>query len=264
LLQQVETTIKKLPGVRKLLEMRYEQSFVADGLGWFRGVYGSFGEANASAPAGKPLGFDNQAYAKEFEGRLTRVFSFDYPILLWLSRILQPNMRIFDFGGHRGTHFYSYAQYLSYPEGFQWMVYDLPEIVAAGKELAAERDAHNLSFTTSLADAKGADIFLAAGSLQYVESPSLPEMLAGLGDLPQYLLLNKLPLYNGKRYVTLQNGGAAFHPAHVFNRQEFIEPLIRLGYSLVDQWDVPSRSGRIPFHPEASFHSHSGLYFVRS
>lgn len=262
--RDLEAMMKNLPGVRSLLERRYERRFASEGYGWFRGVFSSFEEASRSAPHSKPVGFDHAAYTREFESRLSRIFSFDYPVIYWLAQLLAPDMTLFDFGGHRGTHFYAYAPYLRYPAGFRWIVCDLPEIVAAGKVLAEERQASGLLFTTNLADATGADVFLAAGSLQYVEAPSFAESLASLAAVPKHLLLNKVPLYPGKRYVTLQNGGPAFHPQYVFNRDEFVTSITSLGYTMVDQWDVPSHPGRIPFHPEASFLSHSGLYFRRT
>lgn len=188
------------------------------------------------------------------------MYSFDYPVIFWLRSLLAPKTTVFDFGGHRGTLFYSYARYLEYPEEFHWIVCDLPEIIEAGRKLAAERAKKEISFTTDFREACRANVFLAAGSLQYVETPRLHEMLGELSVQPSHLLINKLPLYDGKEYVTLQNGGVAFHPQYVFNRDEFLRPLLRLGYELVDTWDVPSHAGQIPFHAEVSFRWHSGLY----
>jgi putative methyltransferase (TIGR04325 family) len=244
-----------------LLERLYEKRF-AKVYGCFRGVFTDFAEASRSAPRNKPLGFSNQDYAKEFAERRSQIFSFDYPILFWLTSILHGPMRLFDYGGHCGTHFYAYANYLTYPEGFSWTVCDLPEIVRAGREIATERQVTNLHFTDRFADADDADILLAAGSLQYIESPTFAASLAELRSLPKHLLLNKLPLHNTPTFATLQNGGVAFHPMYVFNRQEFVSSVCDVGYELADQWAVPSHSGRIPFYPEASFPAHSGLYFT--
>jgi putative methyltransferase (TIGR04325 family) len=255
-----KTKLLNVPLMRSLLERRYERHFATSGLGCFRGVYASFEEANRTTPNTKPLGFDNPGYAKEFDQRLSQVYSFDYPVLFWLRSILAPNSTIFDFGGHRGTLFYSYAKYLEYPEEFQWVVCDLPEIIEAGKRLAEQRGQKGITFTTDFREAGRANIFLASGSLQYVERPRLHEMLTELSARPSHLLINKLPLYDGKEYVTLQNGGVAFHPQYVFNRAEFLERLFQLGYELADTWDVPSHAGRIPYHPEVSFRWHSGLY----
>lgn len=171
-----------------------------------------------------------------------------------------PN-RIFDYGGHCGTHFYAYAQYVEYSPQLQWQVCDLPEIIRAGKKIALEQGKHQLTFTDQFQSADGADVLLAAGSLQYVDSPSFLASLSGLKSLPKNILINKVPLHDQPTFVTLQNGGVAFHPMYVFNRKEFIESICAVGYRLVDQWPVPSHSGRIPFYPKASFPSHSGLYF---
>lgn len=247
------------PG-RFLLERLYERRFATSARGGFRGVYESFAEANRSAPRTKPLGFDNDLYAAEFTERRCRVFSFDYPMLFWLRGLLSAAKIVFDYGGHLGTHFYAYRRYLTYAPDLRWVVCDLPAITRAGAELASREGAEALRFTNDFLDADGCDILLAAGSLQYIEKPPLAVLLSGLRRMPRHLLLNKLPLYDGPRFVTLQNGGVAFHPQYVFNRREFIGELEQLGYRVHDAWDVETHPGYIPFHPERSFRCHSGLY----
>jgi len=261
LAETLQQRIETIPVLRTLLEALYKKRFSGNAWGAFHGVYQSFKEANRAAPRTKPLGFNNAAYALEFEDRLSRALSFDYPVMFWLGRLIEPGTRVFDYGGHRGTNFYAYSRYLKYPEGFKWIVCDLPEIVKAGEELARRGNRDEISFTTSFSEASGAQILLAAGSLQYIEQPPFAVSLAALSVRPRHLLLNKLPLYEGNQIVTLQNGGPAFHPQYVFNRKDFIDSVCSAGYELVDQWDVPSHPGRIPFHPEASFRSHTGLYF---
>jgi putative methyltransferase (TIGR04325 family) len=258
----VAGTLQRMPILRPLLMQIYERRFSRNCRGCFRGVYNSFGEANLSAPENKPLGFNCPEYAQEFRDRLNKVFSFDYPMLFWLKCLLAEGSRIFDYGGHAGTHFYAYSRYLRYPPDMSWVVCDLPEMTRAGIELARREKKKEISFTTQFEDAAGADILIAAGSLQYVESPPLSASLAKLERKPTHLLINKLPLYGGEQYVTLQNGGAAFHPQYVFNRKEFVASLTSLGYSLMDSWDVETHRGYIPFHPEKSFPCHTGLYLT--
>lgn len=248
---------------RFLLKHVYERRFARDGRGSFRGVYGSFAEANLAAPKTKPLGFDNELYAQEFADRRCRVFSFDYPMLFWLDKLLSTAKIIFDYGGHVGTHFYAYSRYLNYAPDLKWLVCDLPAITRVGAELALREGADALQFTNDFLDADGSDILIAAGSLQYVEEPPFAVLLSRLRRMPPHLLVNKLPLYDGPPFVTLQNGGVAFHPQHVFNRRAFIAELGKLGYRLVDEWDVETHPGAIPFHREKSFRWHSGLYFRR-
>jgi len=255
--------LETLPVLRPLLERLYEKRFAHE-YGCFRGVFTNFAEASRSAPRNKPLGFSTQDYAREFADRRSHIFSFDYPILFWLSRLVRGPVRLFDYGGHCGTHYYAYSRYLVYPAGFSWTVCDLPEIIQTGRQIAAEQGAGALSFTERFPDSDGADILLAAGSLQYIESPPFSLSLSQLKSLPRHVLINKLPLHDGPGFVTLQNGGVAFHPMHVFNRKEFTDSVCRLGYQLADSWAVPSHGGRIPFHPQASFPAHSGLYFTRA
>ena len=251
------------PGLlRRLLEPLYKWRFARGWQGSCFGVFADFAAANGAAPGNKPLGFDCPEYAAEFQDRLARVFSYDYPILFWLAPLLRENIQIFDLGGHVGMHFYVYSKYLSFPRRLGWTVCDLPEITRRGEDLARQRGASGLSFTNRLEAAESCDILIAAGSLQYIESPSLSVLLSGLTSKPRHLILNKVPLYDGKQFVTLQNGGAAFHPQYIFNRREFVDSLAAIGYQVKDTWNVEARPGRIPLHPERSFPYHSGLYLV--
>ncbi len=252
--------LEAAPLLRQILERRYEKRFAGNCRGCFRGVYETFAQADLSSPRTKPRGFNCPEYAQEFKDRRSRVFSFDYPVLFWLKCLLVEGSSIFDFGGHVGTQFYAYSKYLQFPPAMRWVVCDLPEITRAGAELAQEQGQSGLTFTNRFEDAKDSDIFLAAGSVQYVESPPLAERLSKLERKPAHLLVNKLPVYDGEQFVTLQNGGAAFHPQHVFNRAAFLESLTSLGYEVVDSWDVETHPGYIPFHPENSFRCHSGFY----
>ena len=252
--------LEEVPFVRQFLERLYKWRFARSWVGSCFGVFPNFAEADRAAPKNKPLGFNCPEYALEFENRITQIFSFDYPMLFWLTPLLKDGLRIFDFGGHVGMHFYSYAQYMTYPPRLSWLVCDLPEITKRGEELARQQNTAGLSFTNRFEDAEDADILIAAGVLQYIESPSLAELLSQLERKPRHLLINKLPLYGGEQFVTLQNGGAAFHPQYIFNRQQFIESLVAIGYSVKDMWNVDTHSGRIPFHPGRSFRCHTGLY----
>jgi putative methyltransferase (TIGR04325 family) len=72
------------------------------------------------------------------------------------------------------------------------------------------------------------------------------------------VLVNRLPLYDGPRFVTLQNGGPVFYPQYVFNRDEFIASVGAAGYELVDSWDNMAPAV-VPFH--AKSFQHQGLYF---
>jgi|SRR5215207_709985 len=78
---------------------------------------------------------------------------------------------------------------------------------------------------------------------------------------PSHLLLNRVPLYNGEQFVTLQNGGLVFYPQYVFSNGELICSIQRLGYKLVDTWEDRIDCARIPFHSSRSLPYYYGLYF---
>jgi putative methyltransferase (TIGR04325 family) len=263
--RRLRSRVGRLPVVRQLAEADYERRFAGDMLGAFRGVYDSFEAAVASSPPGKPTGFDLPEVA-EFEllrSRSERVFSYDYPVLFWLRPLLAPGLTIFDFGGHVGVHFYGYQRYLSFPDDLRWVVCELPSLLVPGQKLARERAAVGLRFTANREEADGADVLLAAGVLQYVERPGLGEWLGSLARPPRHLLLNKLPLTGGTAFVTLQNGGPHFIAVHVFNREEFVTSITNRGYELVDSWEDRVHRCEVPFHPDLSVPSYSGLYFRR-
>ena len=259
-------TLKKIPLFslvyriyRSWQERQYEIQFSGNCYASFRGVYNSFDEAILSAPKTKPIGYDDLDLALDYKSSLPdQIASYDYPVLFWLRKILDQNSSpptIFDFGGNVGTHYYTYSHFLDYSHELKWLVCDVPQIVKAGQELADERNVY-LQFTTEFAEANAKQIFIASGSIQYVQSLSL----SLLSKPPVHLLINRLPLYDGKSFVTLQNGGKVFYPQYVFNRKEFIDSLSELGYELVDSWQDMVDRCIIPFHLEHCVFSYSGLY----
>jgi putative methyltransferase (TIGR04325 family) len=268
----MKESFRQLPFVqtiyRRVKESRYKQKFETDGYGTFWGTYETFEHAIQAAPKTKPVGYNHTELANEYQQMLEQenwensgriIASYDYPILFWLQSIFaQGNKKIFDFGGNVGIHFYAYSKYLSYPDDLQWMVCDYPEIIKAGQKLAEKYSSSKLSFTADFNLVEENDIFLASGSVQYAEN-LLSKFYSNAR--PKHVLMNRLPLYNGKQFVTLQNGGSVFYPQCVFDRAEFIKMSINLGYELIDIWEDRNGSCIIPFHPEASVYSYSGLYF---
>jgi putative methyltransferase (TIGR04325 family) len=247
-----------IPPVQALRERKYERVFRSH-LGLVRGVYSDFEQARQSAPGCKPVGMDSPAYVDHHTDRADYIQAYDYPFLFWLDRILGTSRKVFDLGGNIGVHYFAYAPYLTYPADLTWVVCELPNIVRDGERIALERQAHQLTFTTSFANAEDADILIAAGALQYVEE-SLGQRLGALRSRPRHLLLNKLPLYDGEPFVTLQNGGPVWAPQHVFNRRQFLGALEELGYELVAAWDVPGFSCAVPFRAGHAVSRYSGLY----
>jgi putative methyltransferase (TIGR04325 family) len=137
-------------------------------------------------------------------------------------------------------------------------------VIKRGREVARERGAPPLlEFTSEPGAADGFDVLFAAGVLQYIEAPPLADLIGALRRPPTHLLLNKLPLNDGARFVTLQNARVSVTPQYVFNEREFLDPLIALGYQLVDRWDDYVHSCHIPFHHQREVEHYGGFYLRR-
>lgn len=251
---------------RLLRDIYLDYQFSKDGYSYFKGVFSTFEQAIQSAPKSKDIGYDNADLANEYREQTEKyrcIYSFDYPVLFWLKSILEAmpekSFSIFDFGGNVGIHFYAYQRYIDYPENTDWIVCDLPEIIKAGEALSQTRSALQLSFTSNIEQLGAKDILIASGSIQYVKD--LSELLKPIAIKPKHLLLNRLPLYDGEQFVTLQNGGKVFYPQYVFNKEEFIASLKSIGYELIDMWEDPLDSCIIPFYPKKSIKTYHGLYF---
>lgn len=227
----------------------------------YRGVYQSFAEASQAAPTTKPIGYDQPETATWWKDRLEKIESDDYPALFWIGRALQDSRSVFEVGGHVGIAYYGFSRYLDYPAGFHWEICDVPAIAQEGRRLAAERGHTNLTFVSSPAESPGADIFFASGSLQYIESPTLADMINGFTRKPKHIIVTKTPMWDGARFVTLQNIGCSYCPYVINNKGEFIASIEAHGYKLVDSWKKP-RSFSVAGRQGMDFDHFSGYYFA--
>ncbi len=252
----------RIPGVGQVLALDYERTFARRAPNRFRGVYASFAEAERSIPAGARVGYDHAELAGLYRHRMEKANQSDYSVLFWLRGILAPGSFVFDFGGHVGVSYHGWRRYLGYPPGTRWLVQDVAAIIKVGAELAAERDSPGLAFTTEVADARGCDVFFSAGALQYVDEP-LPSILARIGSRPRHVILNKMPVYDGESFVTVQSTGRAFHPYRIDNRAGLVTSVTDLGYRMVDDWADRECSCTIPFTRGRDIEAYSGFYFVR-
>jgi putative methyltransferase (TIGR04325 family) len=225
----------------------------------FQGMYPDFQQALAAIPPEMMVGYDHSEAATLYLPQLDTLLPSDYPAIYWLRKLIKPASRIFDLGGHVGLLFYSFHKYLDSPCPRDWLVCDLPEIIAAGRKLANERGANGLSFTSDYARADGYDIYLASGCLQYIDS-SLSQLLAKLTTMPAHLIINRLPLSEAETFVTLQNIGPVVCPYRIFNRSKFLSSLRASGYDLIDTWRCAELSCDIPFHPDKKVHAYTGMY----
>ncbi|MGO8717857.1 MAG: methyltransferase, TIGR04325 family [Acidobacteriaceae bacterium] len=252
---------ERFPLLRKWHRFEYDQHFdrVYQWQRMFSGVYPSFEAAEKAISTGKTVGFDHLETAA-FLGQKARILPSDYPVMYWLRELMGPSTRIFDFGGYTGITYRAYAPYLHYPQAMEWIVYDVPAVIAAARKhhkQAALTETH-LRFTDNMEDANCADLFLASGSLHYCKK-SLSEYMEPLVTRPRYLLLSKLPLISGAPFVTLQNMGPAITPYRIFNVDEFTQEIKGLGYRVVDTWSNPDVACYIPFHPDNTVKEFTGM-----
>lgn len=261
LIRLTKTAVIDNPLSVKVRVADYEKTFeTATDCHLFRGVYNNFQEAIDSAPSTKGIGYDHPEPASFYLDRIEQIFASDYPVLFWLGSLLKPGCKVFDLGGHIGVGFYAYQKYLDYPEGLRWLVCDVEEVIITGKMLAERKRDPRIAFTTNYAEADGHDVLFASGSLQYIEK-SLAALLEPLSMKPAHLIINLLPVHDGKPFVTLNNIGAVFCPYHVFNKAELIASMRALGYECVDIWKNEEKRCAIPFYPEHSLDAYHGFYF---
>jgi putative methyltransferase (TIGR04325 family) len=269
---EIKTAIKNIPIIDKIYlyvaKKRHRKRFANNAYGAFSGIFSTVEQAIASAPKTKPIGYNYQELAQEYvqmfeennwenSGRL--LADYDYPVLFWLSQISQTNkdISVFDFGGNIGIHCYVYSDYISCIKAWQWQVCEVPEIVKAGRMVSKQKGYNSLSFTNEFADIKGKDVFIASGSIQYVAN--LSRQLTSTFK-PKHILINRLPLYEGEDFVTLQNGGKVYYPQYVFNKHKFIKSFSEIGYKMIDLWRDNNDGCTIPFHPDNSLPFYYGLY----
>ncbi|MET4384610.1 putative methyltransferase (TIGR04325 family) [Bradyrhizobium sp. F1.4.3] len=230
-------------------------------VGACRGVFSTYQETEDAAATVGPLGYnDHLVFGPEIRGDPADMRKRDYPVLFWLSRALAESSKILNLGGSAGMEYFTYRQFLGLPRHVIWMVCELPHAVEFGSNLARSVNAPELAFTTRIEDGAGADIFLCCGALQYLEQ-DLAACLARLQPLPTRVLINRVPVYEGETFFTLQSSFGSVVPYRIQNRQELVDSMIDLGYQLVDCW-YEKREIVIPFHPARSIHEFYGFYFA--
>ena len=241
-------------------EQRFRENASAN---LFLGVFETFEAAAASAPATRPLGYDNPESAALYLKRL-RIDDYDYPALFWLARSLAEGLRgVADIGGSVGIKYFAFGKFLGLPPEMVWRVIEVPAVVQRGRAFAGERGvAGSLQFDDDVRAIDGLDILFASGSLQYLPL-TLAQILAGLENKPRRIIVNTTPMHPKRNYFTLNSVGTAFCPYRVQHSETFIHSVSELGYRLRDEWRNVGKRMEIPFHPEESLDDYAGFCFDR-
>lgn len=256
-------TIKEFPGVINLRRMLFEKKFSSHkNVNYFRGVFKSFNEARLSAPGTKPVGYNNIDSARLYKERTERIYSTDYPVLYWMKNLSEQFETVFDFGGHVGIHYYTYSKFIDFNSIYTWTVCDVESVTTEGKILAVHKKAEKLNFVNNINSADGHDLFLANGSLQYLEW-ELHDKLRAMKSPPKIVIVNMLPLHESLRTITLQSIGTSFCPYLIRKESNFIKGMQDFGYTLIDRWNNEEKSCHIAFEPERSLRHYKGMIFIK-
>jgi len=251
----------KLPPLRWLARRVYDRFYLRQRRGnHYRGTYASYAEALRQTPAMLAIGFDNEAAAAQYRHRVHELTVSEYPVLLWLARLLDQGQRhIFDLGGHFGLFYYALQRYHDFPTDLRWTVCDLPAVIRSGQTWADEHDtARRLRFTSAPQKVAGHDVLLILGTLQYLDY-SLDDLLGKLDKRPSYIIVNLTPMHPTMDFFTVQNMGFSFAPYHVMSLPNFLSMTQTLGYAAIDQWQSFERDCHIPFSPGHDVAYYSGF-----
>lgn len=231
----------------------------------YRGCFGSFEEALSSRRMLVEYDALNankkNTIETEDEPLDTWFKSADYAVVYWLNRLMREECRVTELGGSLGHFYYSSKPYLPLGNVCSWQIAELPEAVKLGRQIAEKRRESNLSFQVSerLDQTQEADIFLTAGTIQYMEM-DIGDIVRALPKLPQHVILHNLPVHSEHDYWTIQNLKTCEVPYRVYREQSVLELLQSAGYQLVDQWSK-AREINIPFNRDYDVTRYAGYYF---
>lgn len=263
--------LAQLPGLRRLARPMYRRSFrrpFRDVPNSYYGIYADYAEAAVAArefsSQALPASYDVQAASRAYRDQLEAIRVSDYPLLFWVSRLVdQGARRVFDLGGNIGVTYYGFGRYLEYPPDLRWQVHDMPVVMAAGRQRAATHDpSARLCFADSPGHADGADVLVSTGALQYLDY-TLPELLGRLACPPEHVLVNLTPVHPSRGFFTLQNLSFAVCPYRVMAQPELLDGMQALGYRLVDEWHSRERWLSVPFESGYAIDNYSGFCFRR-
>lgn len=226
------------------------------------GVFDSYAAAIEAIPAARAAGWDHDAAAGMWTDYIDPVRPSTYPVLFWLRLLMQTNILITDLGGSIGLTYYGYRRFAPLPDGTQWLVVEMPHIVAEGRRIARREHAVGLLFETEVPIARAHDILIAAGVLQFMEN-GIPGLLEQPMMRPRVILLNKVPLTRRAGFWTLHNYGPAIAPYHIFNEAMFLDCFAARGYTVKDRWSITDMSCDIPFHPDHTVPTFVGFCMER-
>jgi putative methyltransferase (TIGR04325 family) len=149
-------------------------------------------------------------------------------------------IRVLDFGGSAGIHFFSLAPFLARRWKVDWTICELPALAQAGARVYGDQ----IRFVGGI-DQLGQerfDVALASGSLPYVPEPRTT--CEALLDRCDALIVNRTPFIESPtdRLAVQQvqlGAGVVRYPAWFLSRERWLETIIGRGFTIELFWPVP-------------------------
>jgi putative methyltransferase (TIGR04325 family) len=190
---------------------------------------------------------------------------------LGLLDVRNETVRILDFGGQFGAHFFRLLPLRPPTWDFEWHVCELPATALAAKKNGLERE--RLRFFGQLSDLPHGNYHLvhASGTLQVVDDlPGCLDALAARASAA--LLLGRMPLGPWHEdFVTIAYGSAEEHrvpfPAWFFSSEIWTRRFDERGLFVDWNWDVPedlTTYGDVRLKYSALILRHSRVRYARS
>lgn len=228
------------------------------------GVYPTFAEGWAAARKTSLAGHEDPNEVKIHLRLAEELRPSDYAALYWISRIQPRSLKLFDYGGSVGNLYYSYSPYLREMASVDWTVFEIPNVVEGGREIAAERKAVRLRFVDSVDSFRAEQILLVSGAFHYWEQ-DIPAFVRHFGEVPQDIIINRSPVHEKQTsFITVQGTASAAFPCKVWNAGELVSGFAASGYQLIDRWRAWELSVHRPFFPAFSVPHYSGFYFSKA
>ncbi len=228
------------------------------------GVYDTFAEGWAAARKTNLAGHEDPNEVKVHLRLAESLRPSDYAALYWISRIQPRNLKLFDFGGSVGNLYYSYSPYLRELESVEWTVFEIPNVVETGREIATERKAAGLRFVDSVESFRSEEILLVSGAFHYWEQ-DIPAFLQHFGEAPRHIIINRSPVHEVQpSFITVQGTPSCAFPCKVWNSGELLSGFAACGYQLNDRWRAWELSVNRPLLPAFSVPYYSGFYFSKA
>jgi len=231
--------IWKLPGLRQLHRSGAANTLFRKGKTPYWGRFKTSDEARNTLPAVRRASFDNEVMVSHNIEKFSTIHIFDWPVLFFLQKLIdEGRLRVVtDFGGHIGVKFHAFRTMLDLPPDLIWQVVDVPAMVKEGRSrLTPETSA--LHFFERAEETAACDVLLCSGVLQYAEA-TIEEIIDRLPARPQWVLLNKVSVFEGEGFFTLEDHGRYTLPFRIFTPKELDDSRVRLGYTRVADWTIP-------------------------